>query len=489
MMAFANPALWTAAEVKAATGGKCGADFAARGVSIDSRTVAPGDLFVALAGPTFDGHDFIAQALAAGAAGVVASRRPATVATDAPIVLVDDTFAALNGLGRFARARSNARIAAVTGSVGKTGTKEALRHVLARQGRTAASAGSLNNHWGAPLSLARTARDTQFGVFELGMNHAGELGPLSRLVRPHVAIVTTVEAVHAEFFSGIEAIADAKAEIFEGLEPQGVAVLNRDNAMFERLASAARRHGASVVSFGRNAEADVRLLAADLGPTGSHLTIEFQGRRGECDIGIAGQHWAMNSLAVLSAVRALGGDMDAAMGALATLEPMAGRGRRHQIALAGGSFALIDESYNASPVSMQAAFAVLARVPVERGRRRIAVLGDMLELGPQGPVQHAALAAPLIEAGVDLVFTAGPLTGEIDRLLPQSMRGGHFENSRALADVLAGRVRPGDVVMVKGSAGSRMGVVVQALLALAEGGSGSGANADLSRRPRAMGEG
>ena len=459
--------LWTAEQAKAATGGACDASFQALGVSIDSRSTAPGDLFVALRGPRFDGHDFVADALARGAAAAVVDHAPADVADGASLLNVGDTFEALNGLGAAARARGRARIAAVTGSVGKTGTKEALRHVLSRQGRTAASAGSLNNHWGLPLSLARMVGDESFGVFEMGMNHPGEIAPLSLLARPHVALIVTVESVHSAFFGGIEDIVDAKAEVFTGLEPDGVVVLNRDSRQYGRLAAAARaRSVGSIVTFGAHADADARVLETEPSPAGSRIRARVAGAPLSYEIGIAGGHWVSNSLAVLAVVQAMGGDVAHAARDLAQVRAPEGRGARSRVHAQGAHFDLIDESYNASPVSMEAALCVLGQAPVAGEGRRIAVLGDMLELGAGAPARHAELADSLKKYGIDLVFTAGAEMAHLWSALPSPLRGGHASDSFTLAPLVTANVGPGDVVMVKGSAGIRMGVIVQALAAL-----------------------
>jgi len=464
--------LWTRDEAAQATGARAtGAAWQAHGVSIDSRTLLPGDLFVAIAGPNFDGHAFAADALARGAAAAVVSRRPEGVADDTPLLVVEDTLEALRNLGRAARARIGARVAGVTGSVGKTGVKEALALALGGQGATHASIGSFNNHWGVPLSLARMPRASAFAIFEMGMNHPGEITPLTGMVRPHVAAITTVEAVHIESFPSVQAIADAKAEIFNGLEPGGTAVLNRDNAQYERLAGRAQDAGVGrIVSFGRGPGADARLITADEGHEGSSVTADLFGRRLSFRLGIAGSHWVMNALCVLAAVDALGADTDLAAAALAGLTPPKGRGLRSLVALPGGAFEVIDDSYNASPPSMAAAFQVLGRSRPGQGGRRIAVLGDMLELGSASPDLHAGLAGPLLASGVDLVFTAGPMMAHLRAAVPAAVRADHAADSAALAPAVCSAVRPGDVVTVKGSAGSRMRRVVEALLALGPGG-------------------
>jgi UDP-N-acetylmuramoyl-tripeptide--D-alanyl-D-alanine ligase len=459
-------ALWTAYEAAAATGGRSHRDWSAKGVSIDSRSVGAGDLFIALAGPKFDGHDFVADALKKGAAAALVARVPEGVAADAPLLVVADTMAGLEDLGRAARRRSSAAVIGVTGSVGKTGTKEALKRALERQGPSFASAGSLNNQWGVPLSLARMPRDTAYGIFEMGMNHPGEIAALSRIVRPDVAVITTIEPAHLGFFPSVEAIADAKAEIFLGMEPRGAAVLNRDNPHFPRLAAAARAQGISrILGFGSDADAAVKLIDCHLYATASAVTASVMGEIVDYCIAIPGRHWVMNSLAVLGAVKAVGGDVGAAAAALSSLAALDGRGRRHGIAVAGGTAELIDESYNASPASMRAAFAVLAAAEPGKGGRRIAALGDMLELGDDARDLHAALAQPLVDARIDLVFTAGPQMQALHEALPKRMRGGHAPTAAALGDSLVRRLRPGDILTVKGSHGSRMSDVVKRLLA------------------------
>ena len=464
-MNAAKAILWTSDEVARATGGVTTATWQATGVSIDSRTIEPHDLFVAIKGPQFDGHDFAPAALARGAAAAVVAFVP-KACEKAPLVVVGDTQAALESLGRAARARTNAKVIAVTGSVGKTGTKEALKLVLGRQGKTAASAASFNNLWGVPLSLARMPRDAEYGIFEIGMNHPGELGPLSYLVSPHVAIITTIAPVHTEFFDSVMGIAEAKAEIFLGMRG-GTAILNRDNPFFPMLIVSAYAAGVErVISFGAHPEAQIRLAAFKPGATGSDVTAQFDGREIKYRIGVPGRHWAINSLAVLAAVSIVGADIGWAAETLAELAAPKGRGKRHQIALANGSFELIDDSYNASPTSMRGAIEILATSEPGSGGRRIAVLGDMLELGPDSERLHAALEAPLRTGGIDLVFTAGKFMRALHDALPAAMRGGHADNSEALAKILAAQVHPGDVVTVKGSLGSRMAKVVDALIAL-----------------------
>src|SRR5579885_2019350 len=411
--------LWTAAAAECATAGRSNRDWTASGVSIDSRTVAPGDLFVALAGPRFDGHDYAAQALAKGAAAAVVSRVPENVPTDAPLLRVADTQAALEGLGAMARRRTGAVVVGVTGSVGKTGTKEALRRAFERQGASFASAGSLNNQWGVPLSLARMPRETVYGVFEMGMNHPGEIDALTRLVRPHVAVITTVEPAHLGFFPSVEAIADAKAEIFAGVEPGGSAILNRDNPHFARLERAAHARSIErIIGFGAAEAAEARLLDCRIEASGSAVQASILGETVGYSLPVAGRHWVMNSLAVLAAVKALGADLETAAAALARMPGLPGRGLRRSLAWKGGSIELIDESYNANPASMRAAIAVLGATSPGPGGRRIAVLGEMRELGSEASRLHAELAAPLAASGIDLVFTVGEEMAHLQAALP-----------------------------------------------------------------------
>jgi UDP-N-acetylmuramoyl-tripeptide--D-alanyl-D-alanine ligase len=315
-----------------------------------------------------------------------------------------------------------------------------------------------------PLTLARMPAETDYGVFEIGMNHAGEIAPLTRLVRPHVAIVTTVGPVHIEFFPSESAIADAKAEIFEGLEPGGIAILNRDNVHYERLRSHALARGANVVCFGRAADADVRLIGTEpaLGG-GSHVHASIEGVELRYLVGAPGAHFVMNSLAVLAAVRRLGADVHTAAGALAELSAPVGRGERTRFHLPGGTVLLIDESYNANPASLAAALAAMAGVPRSEQPRRIAVIGDMRELGARSAELHRALKDPIEAAEVDLVFACGPFMKELFELLPEAVRGGYAETSDGLRDRLIAAVRPGDVVMIKGSLGTRMGPLVEAM--------------------------
>ena len=458
--------LWTPHDVIAATGGRWSGDMCpASGVSIDTRTLEPGDLFFAIRGDVHDGHRFVADALAKGAAAaVVHEDRLSEFDGAGALVSVPDVLAAMAALGVAARARSAARVVAVTGSVGKTGTKEAMRLAFERLGPTHASVASYNNHWGVPLTLARLSPEAAYGVFEIGMNHAGEIAPLTRMVRPHVAIVTTVEPVHIEFFRSIAAIADAKGEIFLGIEPGGVAVLNRDNSQYERLRAHALASAAgSVLSFGESPEADVRAERIVLAPDATMVEARVLGEPVLYRLGAPGRHVAMNSLAVLAAVKAVGGDLALAALGLAHLTPPAGRGERIPLRTPEGEFVLVDEAFNANPASMRAALANLAVTkPGPRGRR-VAVLGDMLELGATGPALHRELVDPVEASGADIVFAAGPLMRNLVEALPADRRGGYAGTAAELEPAVLASVRAGDVVMVKGSKGILVSRIVKAL--------------------------
>ncbi len=459
--------LWTAPELVAAVQGRiAGAQpHAAFGVSIDSRSLEAGDIFIALHGLHQDGHVHVGKALANGAATCIVSRIPEDLPGEARLVIVADTQRALEDLGAAARRRTEARIAAVTGSVGKTSTKEMLALALSCQAATHWSVGSYNNLWGVPLSLARMPRDTAYGIFEIGMNHAGEITPLTRQVRPDVAIITNVEAVHLEFFSGVEAIADAKAEIFQGVPAGGTAILNRDNAQFSRLEAAARAASIETIqTFGQDAHSYARLMQVDLKSDSSEIEARIGPHHLVYRLNQPGLHLVMNSLAVLAAVDALGADMALAAESLERFGGVTGRGKRLAISVAGGAAMLIDESYNASPASVRAALAVLGRSEPDKGRR-IAVLGDMRELGASAVHLHQALAQPILDAGIDLVFACGPLMRTLYDSLPAECRGLWAETAAALAAPLATALEPGDVVMVKGSLGSRMADIVTPLIA------------------------
>ena len=455
--------LWTADEIAAATGGMAlGAPFTADGVGIDSRAVEPGDLFVALSGVR-DGHEFVPAAMAAGAAGALTSWR-----VEGPCVVVDDTLEGLRRLGEAGRVRATrARRGAVTGSVGKTSVTQLVRAGLELAGAAHGSVKSYNNHIGVPLTLARMPKNTERAIFEIGMNHAGEITPLSVIVRPRAVAITTVEAVHVENFPDGEAgVARAKAEILDGLEAGGLAILNADNRWFDFLKAEARRRGAKVGAFGRDKFADAQLLRFAPAPGGASVEARIDGRRVEFPIRQSAPHWGPMSLCALMMLRALDVDLDMGLTALAAFDPLPGRGAERILQGPRGRFTLIDESYNASPVSVAAALTSLGS-RLSRGRR-IAALTDMLELGSAAADRHAALAADVLKAGVDLVFCAGPLMRSLFDALPADRRGAYAPTADALFPRLAEALGPGDVVMVKGSRDSKAGALVVALTAMDE---------------------
>jgi UDP-N-acetylmuramoyl-tripeptide--D-alanyl-D-alanine ligase len=438
---------------------------AVSGLSIDSRTIAAGEAYFAIKGDVHDGHDFVAAALKAGAGLAVVERAQRDrFASNAPLLVVDDVLAGLVDLAHAARARLDAQVIAVTGSVGKTSTKEALRRVLGAQGETHASVASFNNHWGVPLSLARCPATVRFAIFEIGMNHSGEIEPLVKMVRPHVAVITTVEPVHLEFFAGIEAIADAKAEIFAGVEPGGAVVLNRDNSQFARLESCAKKLGISrIVSFGADQKSDARLLDVSLHSACSAVHANILTHDVTYKLGVPGRHMAMNSLAVLAAASLAGADLALAALSLSQIEPAAGRGVRRVLEVASGEATLIDESYNANPASMAAALNVLGRAVIGPHGRRVAVLGDMLELGPTSAALHRGLNEAIKANHIDLVYCCGPLMRNLWDALSTGKRGGYAESAAGLEAQVITAVRAGDALMIKGSLGSKMKTIVSAL--------------------------
>ena len=456
-------ALWTKEELLAAVGGKAEGAFNANGVAFDSREIGVGDLFFAMTGEATDGHLFVDKAFANGAAGAIVSEPIAH-----PHILVDDTMEALNALGRASRARVDAKIIGVTGSAGKTGTKEALYAALDRSSRGHAhrSVKSYNNHVGVPLSLARMPRDTQFGVFEMGMNHAGELRELTRLVRPHVAVVTTIAPAHIGFFKDEAEIADAKSEIFEGLMPGGTAVIPADNPHYARLRAAAEKYAHNIVSFGFAADADVRVFDYVASPDGGSLiTAKLPGGTLCYTLSQPGRHWIANSLAVLAAVEAVGGDLAAAGLAMAELGDLEGRGARHQIRVGNGSALLIDESYNANPGSMEATISELANNAIGR---RIVVLGAMKELGDKSDAYHLALAGPLAVANVDYAI----LVGDEMQILVEKLKAGlegpaefaHCASASEALNLLRDNLRESDTVLVKGSNSIGLSAIIKSLM-------------------------
>lgn len=437
------------------------------GASIDTRTLEPGDAFYAIQGETRDGHDFVAAALDKGAGlAIVDAAHAGAFPADAPLAVVPDVLRAMERAGMARRAELQAGVVAVTGSVGKTGTKEALRLVLSRQGKTHAPVASYNNHWGVPLTLTRTPADVRYGVYEIGMNSPGEILPLAKMVAPEVAIITTVQPVHLAAFESIEGIAREKAAIFSGLKAGGTAIIHADIAQAGLLRELAQLSPAGrIISFGESATADVRLIGCALKPEISTVEASVLGRAVTYKLGSPGKHIVLNSLAVLAAVEALGADLALAALALAELKPPAGRGARQVLHAPSGPFTLIDESYNGNPASMRAAIENLGRIEAAGRGRRIAVLGDMLELGETGPALHKGLAEAVTGNGVDLVFACGPLMRSLYDALPSRQRGAYAAQASGLEPLVLDALRAGDVVTVKGSLGSRMGVIVKAMTA------------------------
>ena len=462
-------ALWTVEELLKATGGRLHGEvrMPLTAVSIDSRAAKAGDIFVAIRGERHDGHDFVASALKAGAGlGIVSRIAPEMTAAGPVLEVAEDPLMGLVNMGLAARGRCRGQIVAVTGSVGKTSTKEMLKVALEASGATHASAASFNNHWGVPLTLARMPRETAFGVFEIGMNHAGEITPLVGMVKPNVAIITTIAPSHLGNFSSLDGIADAKAEIFTGVVPGGHAVISRDTPYFARLAAAARAAGITgIVSFGKHPEADVRMEQVALHAGCCCVTASIFGETVIYKLGIPGEHMAVNSLCVLAAAKLMGADLARAALALAVAAPAKGRGVQQRLRIDGGDLLLIDESYNANPASVSAALSLLGAAQPGWGGRRIAVLGDMLELGDQGPQLHAGLLEPMDAAKVDVLYAAGPLMANLWERVPSDRRGAYAATSEALRDALLAGLKPGDVVMIKGSLGSRMGPLVEAIRA------------------------
>ena len=452
--------LWTSSAIARAVSGAASADFAANGVAFDSREVGPGDLFIALKGETTDGHRFVDQAFAQGAAGAI-------VSTPVPHshILVADTRSALDALGVAGRARTAAKIVGVTGSVGKTGTKEALYAAFDRiaPGRAHRSLKSYNNQTGVPLSLSRMPADTRFGIFEMGMNSRGEIAAHTRLVRPHIAVVTTVAPAHIEHLGSIEEIARAKAEIFEGLEPDGTAIVPWDSPQRDILLEAAHRHASRVLTFGLAKGADVRAMETVPAKGGGTLvTVQLPEANLCITIGQPGEHWVSNALAVIAAVEAAGADLAVAGLALAELQGMAGRGARLNVAVPGGEALLIDESYNANPASMRATLKVLGDEPA---KRRVAVLGAMRELGEHGPRLHAELADPIGAANVDFALLVGEEMAPLAKELEGKVEFAHVPAAAAALEALKGRIGEGDAVLIKASNSVGLGRLVEQLSA------------------------
>jgi UDP-N-acetylmuramoyl-tripeptide--D-alanyl-D-alanine ligase len=466
-----HPPLWTAPEIAAATGGRIeGGDFDVSGLTYDSREIGPGELFLALKGER-DGHDFAGTAFAAGAAGALVERG----VEGRPSIVVPDTLKALEALGAASRDRApQVRRGAVTGSVGKTSVTQAIKAGLDLAGPAHASIKSYNNHIGVPLTLARMPATVERAVFEIGMNAPGEIGPLSKMVQPHAACITTVGPVHIEGFSDGEAgVAREKSAIFQGLGPGGVAVINGDNVWVDMLREAALHQGARIAQFGSGPGQDARLIDFTPGPDGARVTAEIWGRTHAFSLKQTGFHWGLNSLAVILMLDALDVPVETAFAALAEFQPLAGRGETRTVRVSGGAFTLIDESYNANPLSMRAGFMSLGAKPVAAGARRTVVLSDMLELGDQSEALHAGLAETIEVAKLDLVHAAGPQMRHLYDALPASRRGLWAATSAELAAQAGALVAPGDIVMVKGSNGSKASLVAKALAALDNPGNGA----------------
>jgi UDP-N-acetylmuramoyl-tripeptide--D-alanyl-D-alanine ligase len=462
--------LWTSDALVAAVAGRPVGQMpeGVTGISIDSRSLQPGEAFFAIKGDTMDGHDFATAAVKAGAALLVVAegKLPGLGRLTAPMIVVPDVLAALEKAGIAARERTQAKVIAITGSVGKTSTKEALRHGLSSVGKVHASDKSFNNHWGVPLTLARMPEDCDYAIFEIGMNHEGEIRPLVKMVRPHVAVITLIAAAHLGHFRSLDDIARAKAEIFEGLEPGGAALLNRDDARFKLLERLARDASVEhVVGFGENARAQVKLTNFVLHADHSIMTAKVAGQEVAAKIGAPGRHVVQNVLAVLGAAQFAGADVTKVALALEDLQPERGRGQRHTLSHPDGPFTLIDESYNANPASMQAAIKLLDATPPSREGRRIAVLGDMLELGQHAPKLHAGLAELITETNTDLVFLAGPEMKVLADILPSDVGVEYRPDVEALKPALMMAIRPGDVIMVKSSKGIGFSKLIDALTA------------------------
>ncbi|MFZ2103747.1 MAG: UDP-N-acetylmuramoylalanyl-D-glutamyl-2,6-diaminopimelate--D-alanyl-D-alanine ligase [Oricola sp.] len=461
--------MWTGADMADAMGARPvhGLPAAVTGISIDSRSLQPGDAFFAIKGDNFDGHDFATAAAAGGASVLVVSENklPALGRLTVPMMVVSDVLDALGKLGAASRARTKATVIAVTGSAGKTTTKEALRHVLASTGKVHASAASFNNHWGVPLTLARMPADTRFGIFEIGMNHPGEIAPLVKLVRPHIAIITLIAAAHLGYFKDLNEIAQAKAEIFSGIVAGGAALLNRDDGKFNLLQKLAKAAGVEkIYGFGAHERAKVRLLNAKYLDDCTTVTAKVFDDEIVAKIGVPGRHMVQNALAVLGAAHLAGADMTKVCHAMSTLEPEKGRGLRHRLKSGNGAFTLIDESYNANPASMEAALDLLAAAPVEGRGRRIAVLGDMLELGRHSRELHENLADPIAAGGIDRLYLAGPEMKALADKVPNDIYCEYDKSVDDMIDSLLATPQAGDVFMVKSSNGIGFSRIVKAFL-------------------------
>ena len=458
--------LWTAHEIASVTGGTSSGAWGVSGVSINTRTLEEGDLFVAIKGPKLDGHQFVEEALQKGASGLLIDTLPPNLSKQAPIVIVDDTLKSLHALGKASRRRAEALIIAVTGSVGKTSTKNALCQALNSQGRTTCSQASHNNLWGVPLSLSRMAREDQFGIFEIGMNHPGEISPLSKMVSPNIAIITNVEPAHTENFDSLELIAEAKAEIFDGLQENGVAVLNADNKFFSNLKNRCNAVGIkNILTFGSTNDADTKLISLLSDCQSSSVEASVLGKRISYRVSLPGQHEVMNSLATLTAIYAAGADIPKAAATLGRLSPLPGRGKIYQLKVSNGSIRLIDESYNANPASVRAALENFGNTKIEPPVRRIAVLGDMLELGKNSETYHLTLAPTLLKNRVEKIFTVGNQMEKLFYSLPSKMQCFCSVDVKEVTGEILEILQPNDLVLVKGSNAIGMAAIVSEIRA------------------------
>lgn len=465
---------WSAQDIAAALHTACSGSWIANGISKDSRTLQPGNVFIALQGPNTDGHLHLEAALAAGAVGAIAASLPPTLSKEDPrIILVPNTLQALHDLAAAARARTQAQLVAITGSFGKTGTKDTLASLLTAFGKVYASQRSFNNHWGVPFTLSNLPTDTEFGVIEIGMNHRGEIAPLAQRVAPHIALITNVRAMHMEHLGSLDNIAEEKADIFSNMRPDGLVVLNHDDATFERVAARAATQKLTTITFGKHQLANFRLMDYTTTPTGAHIQADINGNSLTYSIPVIGEHWAYNSLAILAVIQALGIDIQQAAVYFSNMVLPEGRGMQHKVPVQGGEIIVIDESYNAGPDSMRAAITVLGAMQPAGNGRRIAILGDMREIGKQSAMKHAALAEDLIANSIDCVFTCGKEMTHLYNTLPKDMRISHKLQAFDLIPELRDFVRAGDICMIKGSKGQyadrgHMYALVEALLHINE---------------------
>lgn len=462
---------WSAQDLVQAVGSVTTGNWVVTGVAKDSRELKPGDLFVALKGPKVDGHDYVIAALEAGAIGAIVERVPAELEGNPRLILVKDTLKALNDLAIAARTRTTAKIVAITGSFGKTGAKDATHLLLSSFGFVYASERSFNNHWGVPFTLSNLPVEADFGVIEMGMNHSGEIAPLSRIARPDVALITTIREMHMEHLGSLENIADEKAAIFAGMDENGIAVLNHDDSMFQRVLAAAQARNLRVITFGKHPLANCRLTKYTVEKAELLIEAQIDGTPLSYRLPVVGEHWALNSLAVLGVIQALGLDVVKASQAFLHMVLPEGRGVQHRVLTHAGEMIVIDESYNAGPDSMRAALQVLGSMQPAGKGRRVAILGDMRELGPSTREIHESLANDLITNQVDLVFACGEQMGYLYSSIPEKMRRMHALQPVDLVAAVVNCAQSGDIFMIKGSKGQyahrgRMYAFVEALLSL-----------------------